>query len=207
MCNILYSTCRLEYIPFWYISIFCNKKGYKANCVIVLNFIVVSKVVKVHVLYSSLPVIVWPRLKKIKYKEVTLTVIILKHQDATLLMMVHYSILVKRSTNMTRLWNLMMLKLRKYILTICFKILQKIGFNEQWNKVAKNSMYPTANKEPYRKSFLYLLFKAGINYLQLPKKTNTTQPLFNHNIPRHAQLRIGFNDLNSFIWEMMLWKS
>ncbi len=42
--------------------------------------------------------------------------------------------------------------------------------------------------------------------MRLKKNSNTTQPLFNHNIPRHAQividqLRIGFNDLNSHLFE------
>ncbi len=80
--------------------------------------------------------------------------------------------------------------------------------------------YPTANKEPYRKSYFIssiqswnklsssitnspslLCFK-----MRLKKNSNTTQPLFNHNIPRHAQigiaqLIIGFSDLNSHLFE------
>ncbi len=41
---------------------------------------------------------------------------------------------------------------------------------------------------------------------QLKENSNTIQPLFNHNIPRHAQiviaqLRIGFSDLNSHLFE------
>ncbi len=40
----------------------------------------------------------------------------------------------------------------------------------------------------------------------LKKNSNTTQPLFNHNSPRYAQiviaqLRIGFSDLNSHLFE------
>ncbi len=76
--------------------------------------------------------------------------------------------------------------------------------------------YPTANKEPYRKSFFISSIQSwnklsssitnspSLSYfkMRLKENSNTTQPLFNHNMPRNAeiiivQLRIGFNDLNS----------
>ncbi len=79
--------------------------------------------------------------------------------------------------------------------------------------------YPTANKEPYRKSFFISSIqswnKLGSSItnspslscfkIRLMKNSNTIQSLFNHNIPRHAQivitqLRIGFSDLNSHLF-------
>ncbi len=60
--------------------------------------------------------------------------------------------------------------------------------------------YPTANKEPYRKSFFISsiqdwnkLSSSTTNSpspscfkMRLKENSNTTKPLFNHNIPRHA---------------------
>ncbi len=79
--------------------------------------------------------------------------------------------------------------------------------------------YPTTHKEPYRKSFLFFSIQSKNKLsssitnspslscfkMRLKINSNTTQPLFNHNIPRHdqiviAQLRIGFSDLNSHLF-------
>ncbi len=80
--------------------------------------------------------------------------------------------------------------------------------------------YPTTNKESYRKPFFISSIQFWNNLsssitnfpslscfkIMLKKNSNTTQHLFNHNIPRHAQiviaqLRIGFSDLNSHLFE------
>ncbi len=79
--------------------------------------------------------------------------------------------------------------------------------------------YPTSNSEPYRKSFFISSIpswnKLSSSITNSPslscfkmrlENSNTTQPLFNHNFPRHAQiviaqLRIGFSDLNSHLLE------
>ncbi len=81
--------------------------------------------------------------------------------------------------------------------------------------------YPTANKESififsiqsWNKLSSSITNSPSISCfkMRLKENSNTTQPLFNHNISRHtqiviAQLRIGISDLNSYLFEM-LWKS
>ncbi len=97
------------------------------------------------------------------------------------------------------------------------------GQHRYSTRTAANSVqlkYPTANKEPYRKLFFISSIQSWNKLsssitnspspsclkMRLKKNSNTTQTLFNHNIPRHtqiviAQLRIGFSDLNSHLFE------